>query len=215
MYETTKITKVTTKDGSTSFFSEKYQETYHSISGTKEEAREKFVRPCNLKDGAKILDICFGIGYKTAVALEFAKNLEVIGLEIDPNIIKKSLEIESDLPHYNVIQKLAASENFMYHDEKCSIQLVIDDARITIKKLCKTHLNYFDAVFLDPFSPKACPELWTEEFFSDIYKCMKSGGVLTTYSCARVVRDNLKKAGFTVKDGPCIGRRAPSTVAAK
>ena len=209
------IKKVTTKDGSTSFFSEKYQETYHSISCAKQEAREKFVRPCNLKDGAKILDICFGLGYKTAAALEFAEHLEITGVEIDREILKKIQEIESDLPYYESIKKLAVSKDFKYRNERCSIIITLDDARVFVKQLQKTHPAYFDAVFLDPFSPKACPELWTEEFFKDIFICMKPHGVLTTYSCARIVRDNLRKVGFTVKDGPCIGRRAPSTTAVK
>jgi len=62
-------------------------------------------------------------------------------------------------------------------------------------------------------TPKKCPELWTFEFFSDIKKVMKKGGVLATYSCARSVRENLIQAGFHVKDGPCVGRWAPSTLA--
>jgi tRNA U34 5-methylaminomethyl-2-thiouridine-forming methyltransferase MnmC len=44
---------------------------------------------------------------------------------------------------------------------------------------------------------------------------MKKGGKLATYSCARVVRENLVAAGFSVSDGPCVGRRAPGTVAVK
>ena len=44
---------------------------------------------------------------------------------------------------------------------------------------------------------------------------MNKKGILTTYSCARQVRENLKKAGFIVKDGPCVGRRAPATIALK
>lgn len=209
------IKRVITKDGSVSFFSEHFKETYHSISGTKEEALEKFVKPCNIKDNYKILDVCFGIGYKTATALTIAKHLEIIGLENDPAILHEILIVDNDLPSYEIIKKLAAAKGYCYADNQCTIKIMLDDARVSIKQLTKTHPWYFHAVFLDPFSPKACPELWTEEFFKDIFACMRHGGILTTYSCARVVRDNLKKAGFTVKDGPCIGRRAPSTIAVK
>ena len=68
-------------------------------------------------------------------------------------------------------------------------------------------------MFLDPFSPPKNPELWTESFFREVKKLMKPKAILATYSCARIVRDNLKKAGFIVKDGPIIGRRSPSTLA--
>ena len=67
------------------------------------------------------------------------------------------------------------------------------------------------AVFIDL---KKNPELWTEEFFKQLRKLIKPDGILTTYSCAGNVRRNLKAAGFQVKDGPCVGRRSPSTIAA-
>jgi tRNA U34 5-methylaminomethyl-2-thiouridine-forming methyltransferase MnmC len=70
-------------------------------------------------------------------------------------------------------------------------------------------------VFFDAFSPNKVPEMWTKEFFSDIYDKMKKNGKLSTYSCAKFVRDNLKQAGFIVKNGPVIGRRSPSTIAIK
>ena len=73
----------------------------------------------------------------------------------------------------------------------------------------------FDIVFLDPFSPRKNPELWSEEFFKEIYSRMKKGAKLATYSCARKIRENLKTAGFKVIDGPNVGRRGPSTNAIK
>ena len=72
-----------------------------------------------------------------------------------------------------------------------------------------------DAVFFDPFSPKKVPDMWEKEFFKDIFDAMKNNSILATYSCARVVRDNLKAVGFKVEDGPKIGRRSPSTLAIK
>ncbi len=86
------------------------------------------------------------------------------------------------------------------------------DARKTITKLPDKE---FDIIFLDPFSPKKCPELWTEEFLKNIYQKTAQGGILTTYSCAKEVRENLTKAGFNVTNGPTIGRRGPATIATK
>ena len=91
------------------------------------------------------------------------------------------------------------------------IKLLLGDARETIKQVTEK----IDFVFLDPFSPKKCPELWTDEFFKDIYTIMRPGSKLATYSCARIVRDNLTKAGFSVSDGPIVGRRAPGTIGIK
>ena len=42
---------------------------------------------------------------------------------------------------------------------------------------------------------------------------MNKNAILSTYSCAGIVRRNLKEAGFKVADGPIVGRRAPGTLA--
>ena len=89
--------------------------------------------------------------------------------------------------------------------------MIFDDAREKIKEISEKA----DFVFFDAFSPDKVPEMWTKEFFSDIFNKMKENGKLSTYSCARFVRDNLKQAGFEVKDGPIIGRRSPSTITIK
>jgi len=203
------VEKVTTGDNSTTFRNEEYDECYHTKSGAIEESFEKYAKPCKIKDGMKILDLCFGIGYNTLAAIHTAK-VEVIALENDIKILKKIEEVEvpEELKEdYNKIKQ--AAKNLTYEDDKTKIKIIVGDARETI-----TQLNQkFDAVFLDPFSPKKCPELWTESFMKNIAKTMKPGAILATYSCARVVRENLKNAGLIVKDGPCIGRRSPSTLA--
>ena len=83
------------------------------------------------------------------------------------------------------------------------------DAKQTIDKVC----GDYDCVFFDPFSPKNCPELWTQYFFRKIYEKCNRCCTLTTFSCAKWVRENMKAAGFKVKDGPVFGRKAPGTVA--
>jgi tRNA U34 5-methylaminomethyl-2-thiouridine-forming methyltransferase MnmC len=210
---------VKTKDNSFTFFSEKYQEHYHSLSGAEEEAVKKYAEQSNLKELSKkgiikILDVCFGIGYNSAAAIdEIWKNnkgckIEIVGLENDLKIIEKISELNPNFKNYFLIKKLNKN-NLEVNERNIMIKLLIGDARETIKGIKEK----FDTVFLDPFSPKKCPELWSYEFFSDIYDRMNKNSALVTYSCARIVRDNLKKAGFDVKDGANVGRYAPSTIA--
>ena len=205
--------KIRTDDGSETFYSEKYQEPYHTKSGAAEEAVKKFVAPCLVQlkqNNVKILDVCFGLGYNTAAALDVTLGrVEVVGLENDERIFEMIGQVGPHFKHYNIIKQLQPHKNFEVNNIK--IKIIMGDARQTISDLKQT----FDVVFLDPFSPKKCPELWTEHFFHAIYNRMKKPGVLTTYSYARSVRENLKKAGFTVEDGPVVGRRSPSTVARK
>ena len=206
------MNKLVTGDGSVTFHNPDYNETYHSRSGAIEESFEKFAKPCNLKPGMKILDICFGIGYNTLAALHTTKPLTIIALENDPNILKKTQELDIDFKEYDIIKKVA--KTLSYKDENYEINILLGDARETLKQLNTKNIK-FNVVFLDPFSPPKCPELWTEAFFKDIYSLMEKGAILTTYSCARVVRDNLQAAGFQVKDGIVVGRKAPSTIAIK
>jgi tRNA U34 5-methylaminomethyl-2-thiouridine-forming methyltransferase MnmC len=91
-------------------------------------------------------------------------------------------------------------------------QLIIGDARETIKSLCQSQWQA-DAIFLDPFSPPKCPQLWTVEFLGLVARCLKPTGRLTTYSCSAAVRKALALAGLKFGSTPSVGRRSPGTVA--
>ncbi len=201
---------VKTRDGSLTIYSEKYSETYHSISGAFEEAFKKFAIPCKIKGKMKILDICFGLGYNSAAAIKLSKSLKIVGLEKDEEILKAIQKITVPKfieKEYKIIRD--AANKLYYKEGDLEIKIVLGDARETIKTLNEK----YDAVFLDPFSPKKNPELWTTEFLSNVWKRMKNGAILTTYSCAKIVRKNLSSVGFLVLDGPIVGRRSPSTIA--
>ncbi|MBW3000630.1 hypothetical protein KY341_02010 [Candidatus Woesearchaeota archaeon] len=210
--------QVITKDGSITFHSEEYDETYHSVSGAVEEAFKKFVEPAlefvKGKQEVRILDIGFGLGYNSAAAMDriLEANLHceitIIGLEKDKEILDKIKELKPMIMTYHAIQEMVEN-NYKYNREGIKINLMVCDAVKAIKKV----KGKFDIILHDPFSPKRNPELWTEAFFKELRKHIKKEGVLTTYSCAGEVRRNLKKAGFKVFDGPVVGRRAPGTIA--
>jgi hypothetical protein len=96
---------LTTGDGSLTFFSEEFGQAFHNVSGAAQEALEKFVRPCRLdrlpleRDPAqpiRLLDICFGLGYNSGLALETIWQIrpdclvEVIGLERSPEVPRQA-----------------------------------------------------------------------------------------------------------------------------
>lgn len=210
--------KVVTKDDSPTFHSSEYDETYHSTSGALEEANKKYsdVVEINKYDTVAVLDICFGLGYNTAAAIDKFKGVRmtVVGLESYQGIIDEIVQLcaDGEYPFQCEFCMEHVAREGGYADETVSVTLMMGDARDTIKTFAA---GTFDVVFHDPFSPKKCPELWTEEFFNEVYRVMKRGGKLATYSCARVVRDNLKAAGFEVRDTQPVGRRAPGTLAIK
>jgi tRNA U34 5-methylaminomethyl-2-thiouridine-forming methyltransferase MnmC len=208
--------KIRTADGSFTFHSSEHDENYKSASGALTESDKKYALVCEIdkRSSVDILDICFGLGYNSAAALDrfSGSRISIVGLENYQGIIDEIVRLGDEYPFRcrEMMQRVAKEGK--YSDGKVEINLVMGDARENIQKLQN---ESFDVVFLDPFSPAKCPELWTAEFFSQIYRVMRPGGMLATYSCARPVRDNLKSAGFSVRDGPTIGRRGPATVAEK
>src|SRR3989339_1195631 len=201
--------EIVTKDGSLTFYNESYDEAYHSISGALEEAQKKYIEPCQIQDGMAILDIGFGLGYNVAMAVHSAKHLTIVSLEKDPSVFSLIQSIAVPLwfrPSYALVQKAAAKRS--YNDRDYGIRVIEGNAEESIKAVDVR----FDAVFLDPFSPKNNPELWAEAFLRDVFARMKPCARLATYSCAGMLRRNLRSAGFEVVDGPIVGRRAPGTV---
>ena len=92
--------------------------------------------------------------------------------------------------------------------------LLIGDARQQIQTLVEQAFQA-DVIFLDPFSPPRCPQLWTVEFLNLVAQCLHPQGVLVTYSCAAAVRTALKLAGLQIGSLAVPGRRWPSTLASR
>ena len=216
------LKKFITADNSESFMNEEVGESYHSHTGAVEEALKKYAIPCKIKELAKtgkmkILDVCFGMGYNSAMAISVALEenhdceIEVVGLEYDPNIISRIQEVNPSIAFFAQYKNLTP-QRLGFKDGNVSVKVLLGDAREKVKTLPE---NYFDAVFFDPFSPKTAPEMWQESFFVEIHRVMKSSAILATYSCARMARDNMSKAGLLYEDGPILGRRGPGTIATK
>lgn len=215
-----------TDDGSYTFFSKEYEETFHSNSGAKEEAEKKFIQSCRIiqkaqeQSSLKLLDICYGLGYNSAAALAaiWAINpkcrIELIALEIDEKVPQNALKYGLldhwlfDIPE--ILTRLAKDKQV--ETPNLQARLIIGDARQTIQKVYGDHF-LADAIFLDPFSPTKCPQLWTVEFLSLVSGCLKSTGYLATYSCAASVRTALQMAQLVIGATESVGRRSPGTIA--
>jgi tRNA U34 5-methylaminomethyl-2-thiouridine-forming methyltransferase MnmC len=214
-----------TADGSFTFYSATFGETFHSHSGGKQEAEAKFILPTQLAKKAraqdlKILDICYGLGYNTAAALEAIWGVnahcrvELIALEIDPKIPQAAIAQGCLQPWSEPIQEITQTlaTTGQIATEFLQAQLMFGDARQTIQQLCQQGFKA-DAIFLDPFSPPRCPQLWSLEFLSQVSRCLAPTGLLATYSCAAAVRTALLAAGMQIGSTRPIGRRSPGTVA--
>ena len=205
---------IKTKDSSFTVFNEKYQEHYHTLSGAMEEAFEKHANAIGVEDGFHILDFCFGLGYNSIAAIKGHKNLNIVGLENDIEIIKaiKNLSVPKKIENEFSAFRSLAEKPEITDEHNNTIKLILGDAIHTIEQLPE---DAFDRVFFDPFSPQKQPEMWSKEVFQKVFALMKPGAKLSTYSYAKKVRQNMKATGFMVKDGPIIGRKSPATIAIK
>ncbi len=201
------LIKIITEDGSISFRSEKFNENFHSKAGAYYETKNKFINPSRLKrfqnKSINVLDICFGIGYNSALLFENIKielsTLNWYGLEIDKRPLNYALTDKkfNNLwsPKVNEILNSLNSKG-LYKNKNFDCKLIIGDARKEILKLPKE--LYFDLIFLDGFSPQKCPEIWSFEFLSQLKNKIKYEGSLITYTSAAAVRKSLKNLGFNL-----------------
>jgi tRNA U34 5-methylaminomethyl-2-thiouridine-forming methyltransferase MnmC len=214
-----------TDDGSYTFFSEEFGQTFHSKYGAKEESIFKYAIPTLLPEKAsrghlRILDICYGLGYNTAAALATIWRsdphctVEIIALELDRTVtvaaIAHQLLNEWEDPIARLLTQLVQDQ--VIESERLTAQLIYGDARQTIDQVIDQGFKA-DAVFLDPFSPLACPQLWTIEFIDRVAQCCAIDGMIATYSCAAAVRTAMIAAGLFVADSVAVGRKAPGTIA--
>ena len=206
-----------TKDGSYTFFSQEFQETFHSSFGAKQEAEVKYIKPCAIaslaaqKSTIRLLDVCYGLGYNSAAALEAIWSVnpeclvELFALEITANVPTAAIEHNllaqwqlsnaSRSPIYKLLAELSIKS--LVKDEFFVGRLLLGDARHTLKTVVESGW-YADAIFLDPFSPPKCPQLWTVEFISLLTQCLAPTGRLATYSCSAAVRTALLTAGLNI-----------------
>ncbi|MDE5095521.1 MAG: MnmC family methyltransferase [Trichodesmium sp. St11_bin5] len=214
-----------TADGSWTFFSPEFGETFHSYFGAQQEAEYKFVDPVQLlsrvdRSVVYLLDVCYGLGYNTASALAAIWRINPsckiiqVGLELDPEVPKAAIAkgLLDNWP--DPVPELLSTygQTHELQTEKIEAKLLIGDARTTIQQLSNFSFHT-DAIFLDPFSPPSCPQLWTVEFLSLVSSCLKPDGILATYSCSAAVRTALLEAGLKIGSTIPVGRRSPGTVA--
>ncbi len=214
-----------TDDGSYTFFSQEFGQTFHSKYGARAESIFKYAIPTLLAQKAscghlQILDICYGLGYNSAAALMtiWRSNpdctVEIIALELDRAVpiaaIEHNLLDEWEEPIPGLLTQLGWEEKIEI--DRFKAQLILGDARQTIGQAIERGF-IADAIFLDPFSPLACPQLWTVEFIDRVAKCCAADGIIATYSCAAAVRTAMMEAGLSIADSIPVGRKAPGTIA--
>ena len=203
-----------TADGSPTLFSERFAEAFHSDRGAYREAQETYGQPAELKRFSRgqtltVLDVGVGLGYNSACLLEACHErglaLRWWGLELDPAPLQqvlvdptfRSLWQPTTLAVLDQWPAAAAPGGCSrWQQGRNQGELLWGDARERIGTLLETQAAGLDLVLLDAFSPRRCPELWSEEFLNALARLLRPQGRLITYCAAAAVRASLARAGL-------------------
>lgn len=212
---------ILTADGSSTLLIPEWNESYHSRHGAIQEAYHVFIenawKEVLLQDEIHVLEIGLGSGLNALITLlesqSLTKKVYYNGIEKYPlpsnefRLMNYSEELSktsffseyssSEIQeHYlNIMQ--ADWESFQSISPKFFIRKIKEDFLAFDYPLEKFHLVYFDA-----FGYRVQPDLWTVELFDKIYKSLKIGGILSTYSAKGSVRRGLIEVGFKVEKRP-------------
>ena len=203
---------IETADGSTSFYNEELDETYHSRHGAMQESLHVFIGAGliplqELQKEISILEMGFGTGlnaWLTAVK------------SVDLNLRINYTTLEAFPITDEQVEKLNYSEWAKSETEKEIFSEIHKvpwgefkeiSKHFRIKKIKKEFENFdanqeFDLIYFDAFGPDIQPELWNDEIFMKMYQALNQGGILVTYSVKGSVRRAMKRAGFVVEKIP-------------
>ncbi|MBP2201388.1 tRNA U34 5-methylaminomethyl-2-thiouridine-forming methyltransferase MnmC [Methanococcus voltae] len=226
---------VKTDDGTYTLKSEDTDELMHSRVGALTEGIEKFAIPSmvEMRDSCNILDLCSGMGYNAMACLSKNKNCNIDMVEISKETLFLSLCLDIPLKEHELIKEayfeffnnfndididkdidkdMVKKESNSKRDVNGNIQVFNDDARVILQKMPN---NYYDIVCHDAFSPARDPVLYTVEFLDLMYKKLKDGGMVISYSSSIPFRSALFEIGYNVYEGVSVGRKRGITIAFK
>ena len=209
-----KLELVNTIDGSNSLKNLIINDSYHSKYGAINESKHIFINN-GLKRISKkkirVLEIGFGTGLNALLTQLYCdkKEQNIIYHTIDNLPLKQ--EIYSSL---NYCDQLKINKNIFLeiYSSSWENEIKLSNFFVLKKMKCdftKTLFNEkYDLIYFDAFSPSKQPEMWTLNNFKKLYNCLKSNGILITYSSKGDVKRTMKKVGFNISsvEGPA-GKR--------
>jgi len=119
------------------------------------------VKAAKIGYGMKVLDVCTGLGYTAIVSLNMGASI-VLSIEKDLNVIK--------IAELNPWSKGLENEK---------IKIVIGDAIEVIRKIGG---ETFDRIIHDPPRFSLAGELYSSEFYKELYRVLKRNGILYHYT---------------------------------
>ncbi len=122
----------------------------------------------------------------------------------------KKLDGYSSLLLKNIPERCKSTHRIFIKDDNINLILIYDDITSLINFNFKA-----DTWFLDGFSPKKNPLVWTDKLFKQLYNFTNLDGSLSTFSVAGNIRRGLLNAGFKVSKVSGHGKKKEISYAVK
>ena len=212
---------VSTKDGSTSLYSPRFNQHYHNPNGAVSESRHVFfdvpgtAKALETTGPVNIFELGFGTGLNLLLLLQYLnKAEEKTGTK--PHVSYTTVEAFPIKP--DIARNLDFGDNSFLNQNKSLLSQIFETIQpglntITASALVEITLfkGFFDEfmnknldsppvdfIFHDAFSPTVNPELWTPEVFLFLKKISHEQTVLSTYCASSGARAAMAVAGWKI-----------------
>lgn len=203
-------------------YSPRFGDRYHSENGGLAQAQNTFLQGCGLpeawagQDQWRVLETGFGFGLNFLVTwaawradLARPRILHFISVEAWPVAAADLLRATA---HHAELAPLAQQlhdqwwgllpgvHRLSFEEGRVLLTLYVGDAQEMLRQQAPTA----DSVYLDGFSPKVNPDIWSVHTLKAVARCCHRGTRLATWSVAHSVRDALTQCGFVVHKVPGV-----------
>ncbi|WP_020409449.1 bifunctional tRNA (5-methylaminomethyl-2-thiouridine)(34)-methyltransferase MnmD/FAD-dependent 5-carboxymethylaminomethyl-2-thiouridine(34) oxidoreductase MnmC [Hahella ganghwensis] len=213
--------------------SDQYQDVYFSRLNGKAETEHVFINGNRLREryqslppGSRfvIAETGFGSGLNFLVAWQIwaevapkDASLHFVSVEKFPLKLAdmiRSHEVWPDLEDYarqlqcQLPPSVMGTHRCQFEQDRVSLTVYHGD----VLKWLKSHNFTADAWFLDGFSPKQNPDMWSDELFAGIAAHSAESTTFATFTAAGFIRRGLAACGFNVSKTEGFGQKRDMTV---
>ncbi len=213
-------------------YSEQYHDVYHARQGAIAQARHVFLQGNGLPQrwqGQQAFTVCetgFGLGRNFLTLWQAwradpqrSARLHVLAFEAHPFAQADLAAANAQLPE--AIQPLANQLSQAWPLLLPGVhRLEFDAGAVTltlyfgrIERMATQAQARVDAFFLDGFSPRLNPQMWSPTVFGQMVRMSRPGATAATWCTAGPVRRDLRNAGFLVSQAPSLCGKREMTVA--
>jgi tRNA 5-methylaminomethyl-2-thiouridine biosynthesis bifunctional protein len=207
-----------------------FGDVYHPREGALEQARAVFLAGNGLPERWRgrarftILETGFGLGHNFLATWAAwrddprrCERLYFVSLEKHPPTRGDLARALSACALPPLAQQLVAAwppltpnlHSLAFEGRRVQLLLGFGDAATLAREL----VAQADAFFLDGFAPAKNPAIWSEPVFAALARLAAPGATAATWSAARIVRDGLRNAGFSVEAASGPGTKRDITLA--